>query len=177
MASVIVSSVPFSASAESLMEEGNIDGYDYELYNQNCSGEFTMEPKAGSFIISWKDIELCMASIGKKYDLLQKNGKDMENVSFSYDLDFSPCGNAYFGAYGGTQNPDMEFYIVEGWNEWEPPSISKNLLAGTVVINGNEYDVFQTYRIYQPGIDAMPSIPQYWSVRKETLYRIILMTT
>lgn len=57
LASVIVSSVPFSASAESLMEEGNIDGYDYELYNQNCSGEFTMEPKAGSFIISWKDIE------------------------------------------------------------------------------------------------------------------------
>lgn len=166
--SVIVSSFSFSASAaESLLETGNIDEYDYEYFNMNSSGEFTMEPKAGAFSCSWEDIESCMALMGKKYDSLQKNYKDIGNVSFSYDLDLSPCGNAYFGAYVGTQNPDMEFYIVEGWNEWEPPSISKNLLAGTVVINGNEYDVFQTYRIYQPGIDAMPSIPQYWSVRKE----------
>ena len=167
LASVIVSSVPFSASAESLMEEGNIDGYDYELYNQNCSGEFTMEPKAGSFIISWKDIELCMASIGKKYDLLQKNGKDMENVSFSYDLDFSPCGDAYFGAYGRTQDPSVEYHIIEGWNEHEPPSVSNNLLSGTAVINGNEYDVFMMYRINQPGLDGTETFPQYWSVRKE----------
>ena len=126
-----------------------------------------MEPKEGSFTCSWKDVESCMAFMGKKYDPPEEECKDMGNVSFSYDLDFSPRGNAYFGAYGVTQDPDMEFYIIEGWNECEPPSVSNNLLAGTVVINGNEYDVFQTYRIYQPGIDAMPSIPQYWSVRKE----------
>ncbi len=165
--SVIVSSVSFSAAAEDLLENGNIDGYDYECFNLNSSGEIIMEPKAGAFSCSWEGIESCMALMGKKYDSLQKNYKDIENVSFSYDLDFSPCGVAYFGAYGWTQNPNMEFYIIEGWNEWEPPSISRNLLAGTVVINGNEYDVFQTYRIYQSGIDAMPSIPQYWSVRKE----------
>ncbi len=167
LASVIVTSVPFSAAAEDLLEKGNIDGYDYEYFNQNCSGEFTMEPKAGSFFSSWKDIESCMALMGKKYDPPQETCKDMGNVSFSYDLDFSPCGTAYFGAYGGTQTPNMEFYIIEGWNEWEPPSISRNLLSGTAVINGNEYDVFKMYRMNQPGIDGTESFPQYWSVRKE----------
>ena len=91
--SVIVSSFSFSASAaESLLETGNIDEYDYEYFNMNSSGEFTMEPKAGAFSCSWEDIESCMALMGKKYDSLQKNYKDIGNVSFSYDLDFSPCG-------------------------------------------------------------------------------------
>lgn len=167
LVSVIVSSVPFSAYAEDHSENGNIDGYDYELYNQNCSGEITLQPKAGSFSCSWKDIELCMAFMGKKYDSLQKSYKDMENVSFSYDLDFSSCGVVYFGAYGRTQNPTIEYHIIEGWNECEPPSISNNLLSGTAVINGNEYDVFRMYRINQPGIYGTESFPQYWSVRKE----------
>ena len=84
LASVIVTSVPFSAAAEDLSEKGNIDGYDYEYFDQNCFGEFTMEPKAGSFFSSWKDIESCMALMGKKYDPPQETCKDMGNVSFSY---------------------------------------------------------------------------------------------
>ena len=168
LASVILSSVPFSASAaESLSEKGNTDGYDYEYFNMNNAGKFTIEPKAGSFSCSWEDVENCIAYMGKKYDPLQKNCKDMGNVSFSYDLDFSPSGIALFGAYGWTKNPTVEYYIVDGWNEWGPPSISRTQLSGTAVINGNEYDVFKTFRMNQPDLIGVQTFPQYWSVRKE----------
>ena len=161
------SSVQFTASAADQQERGNIGGYDYEMWNMNYEGEVEFEPGLGSFSCSWKNISNFIASMGKYYDK-QKNYKELESLSFSYDVEFSPRGNAYFGAYGWQVEPLSEYYIIDGWGSWRPSGTTNVKKYGTAIVNGNEYDVFTAYRYNQPSIYGTRSFQQYWSVRTES---------
>lgn len=164
-------SVPFTASAADQQIRGNIDGFDYEMWNQNYTGTVEFEPGQASFTSSWENVEDCFITMGKNYDAQQNNYKSIMNLSFSYDVDFTPKGNAYFGAYGWTRNPLMEYYIIEGWGDWRPNPSPDDKSYGTAVVNGNEYDVFTSYRYNQPCIEGTRTFPQYWSVRTESASR------
>ena len=161
---IIAASVPLSAYAADRQERGNIDGYDYELWNQDNKGDIEFEPGAGTFTFSWDNIENVLANMGKNYSEQKKNYKAISNLSFSYDLEFTPNGNAFFGAYGWTQNPLVEYYIIDGWGSWRPASSSEKL--GTAIVNGHEYEVFKNNRFNQPSLSGPATFCQYWSVRK-----------
>lgn len=165
---IIVSSVPFVSSAADKQIRGNIDGYEYEMWNQNNTGDVSYEYEAGSFSCSWENIENLIVLMGKSYDDQRKNYKAFGDVSFSYDIEFTPHGNAFYGAYGWTRNPLVEYYIVDGWGSWRPCASSNSELLGTTIVNGNEYEVFKTQRYNQPCLDGPNSFPQYWSVRTKS---------
>ena len=165
---IIVSSVPFVTFAADKQIRGNIEGYEYEMWNQSNIGDVSYEYEAGSFTCSWEGVENLIALMGKSYDDQRKNYKDFDDVSFSYDIEFTPHGNAFYGAYGWTRNPLVEYYIVDGWGSWRPCASSNSELLGTTIVNGNEYEVFKTNRYNQPGLDGPNTFPQYWSVRTKS---------
>ena len=160
-------SVPFTASAADQQIRGTIGGLDYEMWNQNYTGTVEFEPAQASFTCSWENVEDCFITMGKNYDAQKLNYRSIMNLSFAYDFYFTPKGNAYFGAYGWTRNPMVEYYIIEGWGDWRPNPSSNDKSYGTAVVNGNEYDVFTTYRYNQPSLEGTRTFPQYWSVRTE----------
>lgn len=167
-AAIIASSVPFAASAADEQIKGIIDGYDYEMWNQNSQGTIDYVPGAGSFSCAWDDIENFIANTGKKYNGQRKNYKMYGNISFSYDLDFTPNGNAFYGAYGWTENPLVEWYIVDGWGSWRPGVSSNSQTLGTTIVNGHEYEVYRTNRYNQPSLSGPSTFCQYWSVRTDS---------
>ncbi len=165
---MITSSIPFTAYSADKQLRGNIGGYDYEMWNQDSVGDIEFEADAGSFTCSWRNIQNFIVSMGKIYNNPIKTYKELENVSFSYDLDLNSKGNTYFGAYGWTRNPLVEYYIIDGWGDWRPPGYSDTRKYGTAVVNKNEYDVYSRYRYNQPSIEGTKTFLQYWSVRKES---------
>ena len=164
---MITSSIPFTANAFDQQQIGNIDGYDYEMWNQNAVGDIEFEPKAGSYTCSWRNIQNFIATMGKLYGKSVKTCKELENVSFSYDLELNSQGNTIFGAYGWTKNPLVEYYIIDGWGNWRPPGNLDIKKHGTAVVNNNEYEVYSRYRYNQPNIEGISTFLQYWSVRTE----------
>ena len=162
---MIVSSVPFTASAADQQERGNIGGYDYEMWNQNGQGQVSMNPSAGSFTCSWSNIENFLARMGKNFDSQKKNYKELGGITLSYDVEYTPRGNSYMCVYGWTRNPLMEYYIVEGWGDWRPPGDGAER-KGNVTLNGNTYDICKTMRYNQPSLDGTATFPQYWSIRQ-----------
>ena len=162
---MIVSSVPFTASAADQQERGNIGGYDYEMWNQNGQGQVSMNPSAGSFTCSWSNIENFLARMGKNFDSQKKNYKEFGSITLSYDVEYTPRGNSYMCVYGWTRNPLMEYYIVEGWGDWRPPGDGAER-KGNVTLNGNTYDICKTMRYNQPSLDGTATFPQYWSIRQ-----------
>lgn len=170
-AAMAVSSVTFTASAYDEQQRGNIGGFDYELWNQNSAGEVSFEPGEGTLKFSWSNIENAIANIGKNYDNRKMNYKDIGNISFSYDLEFSPRGIAFYGAYGWTKNPLVEYFIIDGWGSWRPPGTSEDYKVGTAVVNNHEYEVYKVMRFNQPCIEGNRSFPQYWSVRLDNASR------
>ena len=161
-----VPSVP-AVNAADAQERGNIGGYDYEMWNQNGQGQVSMNPSAGSFTCSWSNIENFLARMGKNYDSQKKKYKQIgEDITLTYDVEYTPRGNSYMCVYGWTRNPLMEYYIVEGWGDWRPPGNNGVESKGTVTLDGNKYDICKSMRYNQPSLDGTKTFPQYWSVRQ-----------
>ena len=164
-AMMIAASMPASVNAADQQIRGSIGGYDYEMWNQAYQGEASMEPSAGSFTCSWRNIDNFLARMGKNFDSLKKNYKDIGNITLSYDVEYTPKGNSCMCVYGWTRNPIAQYYIVEGWGNWRPPGDNAEK-KGTVTVNGNTYDIYKTMHGTQPDFDGTALVPQYWSVRQ-----------
>ncbi|MCM1436016.1 MAG: glycoside hydrolase family 11 protein [Ruminococcus flavefaciens] len=144
---------------------GNKDGYDYELWNQWGQGSAEMQVGSdGAFSCSWSGIENCLFRTGKKLEKTKKYG-EYNGIYIDYDVEYEPKGNSYMCVYGWTENPTVEYYIVEAWGSWRPPGSTNSL--GTVEANGNKYDIYKSVRENQPSIHGTETFEQYWSVRQD----------
>lgn len=159
-------SIPtFTTNAADQQQMGNKDGYDYELWNQWGQGTATMDVgDNGAFTCSWTGIENCLFRTGKKLGST-KSYEDYNGMYIDYDVDYEPKGNSYMCVYGWTEDPTVEYYIVEAWGSWRPPGSNDSL--GTVEANGNKYDIYKTVRENQPSIHGTETFYQYWSVRQD----------
>lgn len=153
------------ADAADQQDIGTKDGYDYELWNQWGQGNASMQVgNEGAFSCSWDGIENCLFRTGKKLEKT-KTYNEYDGMYIDYDVEYEPKGNSYMCVYGWTENPTVEYYIVEAWGSWRPPGATDSL--GTVNANGNKYDIYKTVRENQPSIHGTETFYQYWSVRQD----------
>ena len=161
----IAASVPFSVSAVDQQQRGCIDGYNYEMWNQDSIGKVSIEPDSASFTCSWEDVENCLFSMGRNYDNKKQNYKQILTFdrSLSFEVEYCPKGNSFIGVYGWTRNPLLEYYIVEGYGDWVlPPNLEDR---GTYMIDNKTYDLYRQMMYNHPSLDGTATFPRYWSVR------------
>ncbi|MFW5801169.1 MAG: glycoside hydrolase family 11 protein [Spirochaeta sp.] len=140
------------------------NGYTYELWNQDDIGSARMTLKEGStFDIQWRGIFNMLGRIGLRPGVAET--KVTYNVE-NYSVD---DGLSYLALYGWTYNREtednlVEFYIVENWINYRPGE--NGTYKGSVVVDGDEYDIYTSLRMQQPSILGTQTFYQYWSVRK-----------
>ena len=150
------------------------DGYDYELWNQYGQGNVNMDLGSnGGFSCSWSGIENCLFRTGKKLGSTKKY-QDYGKIQINYDVDYEPKGNSYMCVYGWTEDPTVEYYIVEAWGDWRPPGMNNS--KGTVSSDGKKYDIYTSTRVNQPSIHGMETFEQYWSVNQTNPAKVYSMT-
>ena len=141
------------------------DGFDFELWNENDTGNVIMTLNGeGSFSCDWRNIQNCLFRTGKRLGSTQK-WQEYNGITLDYNVDYHPEGNSYMCVYGWTQQPLVEYYIVEGWGDWKPPEGNNAAPIKQVTINGELYDIYKSMRWNKPSIEGDKDFPQYWSVR------------
>lgn len=142
------------------------DGYDYEAWNQDYKGQWSMTPgNDGCFTCNWSGIFNFLGRMGKRFTE-KKSYKAWGDVELDYEVKINPRGNVYMCVYGWTQNPLVEYYIVEGWGSWRPPGGQGQ--QGSINVNNKGYDVYKSMRNNQPSIEGNKTFPQYWSVAQSS---------
>jgi len=147
----------------------NVNGYDYELWNQNKTGTANMTIAAdgsgengGVYKCNWSGIENVLFRAGRKFGSTQTHS-EIGTISIEYNASsYAPNGNSYLSVYGWVVNPLIEYYIVDSWGSWRPPGGSSK---GQVTIDDGTYDIYETTRTNQPSIQGTQTFQQYWSVR------------
>ena len=81
-----------------------------------------------------------------------------------YDADYNPQGNSYLSIYGWFENPLVEYYIIESWGSWKPPT--DKTVRGTFESDGGTYDIHANSRT-GASIHGNTTFQQYWSVRRQ----------
>lgn len=143
-------------------EIGNHDGYDYEFWKDaGGSGSMTLN-SGGTFSANWSNVNNILFRKGKKFDETQTH-QQIGNMSIDFGVNYQPSGNSYLTVYGWAVDPLVEYYIVDSWGSWRPPGANAK---GTVYIDGDTYDIYETTRVNQPSIKGDTTFQQYWSVRR-----------
>lgn len=142
---------------------GNLTGgYHYEIWSDTSGGCMTVYGKNAAFKANWTNVGDFLARIGLKYNETQTHD---QIGTFASDFAFTKTGTtlAYFGIYGWSNNPLIEYYIIEDWNGTWRPSFTKK---GTITVDGGTYDVYTNVRTNAPSIHGTQTFTQYYSVRQ-----------
>lgn len=151
-------SAPFTAQELNAAAEGYTDRgttpdntYAYKVWSADGKDGISFdgsEKEYGEFSCKWEDASDCMFAKGIAPQTL-KDYKSLGSIVCDYDLSFQADGYAQFGVEGwlvksGTAAGGrtlVEFYIVDGYTEWNPAEGMESV--GKVKIDGCIYEMFR----------------------------------
>jgi len=80
-----------------------------------------------------------------------------KNLVVNYTAKYKPTGNSYLALYGFSQNPFVEFYVMEDLAEHNPSDNTGQSFYGYHTSDDAQYELWSKYN---------GNLRQYWSVRR-----------
>jgi hypothetical protein len=147
-------------------QSGTANGFSWTIWSSGSGGCMTTYATGAAFKATWNNSGDFLAREGfqwnetKTYDQYGTIAAD-----FAFTKTGSAGGYSYIGIYGWSNNPLIEFYIVEDWFGSGPPT-GGGTLKGTFSLDGGTYKVYTHTQTNQPSIHGTQTFPQYFSVRQ-----------
>lgn len=145
---------------------GTANGFTWTIWSSGSGGCMTTYNTGSAFKATWNNSGDFLAREGFQWDET-KTYDQLGTISadYSYAKTGSGGGYSYIGIYGWSNNPLVEYYIVDDWFGNGPPT-GGGTKKGSFTIDGAEYDVYQHTQTNQPSIHGTATFPQFFSVRK-----------
>lgn len=154
---------------------GTNNGYYYSFWRDSASNVTYTNEAAGQYYLEWSNSQGNFMG-GKGWNPGSPR-QDLDPSCNPHETDFrlpcrlinyfgytyTPNDNVYVAVHGWTQNPLVEYYILESYGAFNPASGATKL--GSVTTDGGTYDILATTRTQQPSIEGIKTFQQYWSVR------------
>lgn len=142
------------------------DGFDFELWSQYEDEVSMTLTGGGTFQCEWNDAFNVLFRMGKKTGSIN-NYREYGDIIIEYGAEHKITRGdvSYLCIYGWTENPLIEFYVIENHGRYRPPGNGE--LIGRIEVDGGTYDVYKDIRTEQPSIQGTQTFEQYFSVRTQ----------
>jgi hypothetical protein len=141
----------------------NDKNYHYSFWKE-CGDVHIVLNKKGKYSSEWNDVE-CNWVGGKGW---YGNDKitNIESVEYQAKFNIKKDKGVYFGIYGWTTDPLIEYYIIESHGSHNPLNCKDGKNFGKYKSNEEIYEVVKCRRENKPAIGGgLNSFDQYFSVR------------
>ena len=165
LAAAHVPPLPVRAADDEKQEELE-GGFFYECRNRDYAGMFDANVDPDDIRIQWSGVRESVFRYGTEQEK-NRSVSMLDALDIRYLMDFKGRGTYYFGISVHTEDPACAFYVIEGWNAWEPPG--NDGVLKTAEINGVQYDLFMTQKNAGKEPDSV-QYPVFWSVRHESFF-------
>lgn len=136
-------------------QTGQHGGYFYSFWTDGVGESSFTLGENGNYRSNWTDVGNWVGGKGWR-----TGGEKVVEYSGTYRA----TGTSYLALYGWTQNPLIEYYIVDNWVNYNPSTGATRL--GSVNSDGGIYDIYKTRRVDKPSIIGTATFDQYWSIRR-----------
>jgi endo-1,4-beta-xylanase len=145
---------------------GAAGSYSWSIWSSGSGGCITPYGVGAAFKATWNNSGDFLAREGfqwnetKTYDQLGTISAD-----YAYTKTGSGGGYSYIGIYGWSNNPLIEFYIVDDWYGSGPPTAG-GALKGSLSVDGGTYNIYTHTQTNQPSIHGTATFVQFFSIRQ-----------
>ena len=143
-------------------------GYSWTIWSSGGGGCITTFDSSGcAFKATWNNSGDFLARTGLGWNET-KTFSQLGTISADYAFTKSGSGGSwsFIGIYGWSNNPLVEYYIVEDWFG-ASASIYGGAKKGTFTVDGEKYDIITHTQSNQPSIHGNATFPQFFSVRQK----------
>jgi len=146
--------------------QGTVNGVGWSIWSSGSGGCMTTYGAGAAFKATWNNSGDFLARMGFQWDET-KTYDQYGTISADYAYTKSGTGGGYsfIGIYGWSNNPLVEFYIVDDWFGNRPPT-GGGTLKGTFTVDGETYNVYTHTQTSQPSIHGTATFPQFFSIRQ-----------
>ncbi len=149
----------YSSNGQATYESGDHNGFFWSFWSEG-SGQVTMTlGPGGNYSTNWTNIQNFTAGKGWRVGSRDK--------VICYEGTYNGGSNGFLAVYGWTEDPLIEYYVVEDHGQWRPPGNTSDIQSmGTVFSDGDTYDIYRSQRVNKPSIIGNATFYQFWSVRR-----------
>jgi len=145
---------PLLARSGTPSSTGTNNGYYYSFWTDGGAAVTYTNGAAGEYSVTWS---------GNGNFVAGKGWNPGSARSINFNANYQPNGNSYLSVYGWSENPLIEYYIVESFGTYNPSS--GGTYKGSVTSDGSTYNIYESTRTNEPSIIGTATFQQYWSVR------------
>ncbi len=146
---------------------GPVGSFTWTIWSSGSGGCMTPYGVGAAFKANWNNAGDFLAREGFQWNETKTYAQyGTISASYAYTKTGSAGGYSFIGIYGWSNNPLVEFYIVDDWYGSGSPPTGGGTLKGSITADGGTYKIYTHTQVNQPSIHGTATFPQFFSVRQ-----------
>jgi len=147
--------------------QGTAGNFSWSIWSSGSGGCITPYGVGAAFNATWNNAGDFLAREGFQWDETKTYDQyGTLSADYAYTKTGSAGGYSYIGIYGWSNNPLIEYYIVDDWFGTGGPPTAGGALKGSFVVDGATYDIYTHTQTNQPSIHGTQTFTQFFSIRQ-----------
>jgi hypothetical protein len=146
---------------------GKTSSFDWSIWSSGSGGCITPSGNTAAFKATWNNAGDFLARMGFQWNET-KTFDQLGTVSadYAYTKTGTAGGYSFIGIYGWSNNPLIEYYIVDDWFGSGSAPTGGGALKGTFSVDSGTYKVYTHQQVNQPSIHGNTTFMQFFSIRQ-----------